>query len=183
MKKNTGLQNKEGFTLIEAILVMGIAGLIFLLMFLALPALQRNERDTERKDDITKLIKHLKTYQDNHRGSLPKTDDNEASGVTSASDGDWGAFYRDVLGSDFVDPNGEPYVLEVSKCDGMVVDGDCNGFGVDNMDEFPNGFKLYIVLQAKCAGDEKKGAVATSLLRRFAVIYKLEGGGLYCAEG
>lgn len=39
----------KGFTIIEVVLVLAIAGLIFLAVFLALPALQRNQRDTQRK--------------------------------------------------------------------------------------------------------------------------------------
>lgn len=45
----------EGFTIIEVVLVLAIAGLIFLMVFLALPALQRSQRDTQRKNDIGRL--------------------------------------------------------------------------------------------------------------------------------
>ena len=38
-----------GFTIIEVVLVLAIAGLIFLMVFVALPALQRSQRDTQRK--------------------------------------------------------------------------------------------------------------------------------------
>lgn len=40
---------KNGFTIIEVVLVLAVAGLIFLMIFLALPALQRSQRDTQRK--------------------------------------------------------------------------------------------------------------------------------------
>ena len=40
------LKNKKGFTIIEVVLVLAVAGLIFLMVFLALPALQRAQRDT-----------------------------------------------------------------------------------------------------------------------------------------
>ena len=56
---------RDGFTLIEVSLVLGIAGLIFLMMMIALPALQRQERDTERREDITWLIDVIKKYQTN----------------------------------------------------------------------------------------------------------------------
>ena len=35
-----------GFTIIEVVLVLAIAGLIFLMVFIALPVLQRSQRDT-----------------------------------------------------------------------------------------------------------------------------------------
>ena len=38
--------NKKGFTIIEVVLVLAIAGLIFLMVFVALPALQRGQRDS-----------------------------------------------------------------------------------------------------------------------------------------
>lgn len=51
INKNKNL-TKKGFTIIEVVLVLAIAGLIFLMVFLALPALQRSQRDTQRKQDV-----------------------------------------------------------------------------------------------------------------------------------
>ena len=51
INKNQNL-TKKGFTIIEVVLVLAIAGLIFLMVFLALPALQRSQRDTQRKQDV-----------------------------------------------------------------------------------------------------------------------------------
>ena len=36
---------KKGFTIIEVVLVLAIAGLIFLIVFITLPAMQRGQRD------------------------------------------------------------------------------------------------------------------------------------------
>ena len=41
-------QKEKGFTIIEVVLVLAIAGLIFLMVFIALPALQSSQRDTAR---------------------------------------------------------------------------------------------------------------------------------------
>ena len=41
-------KSKKGFTIIEVVLVLAIAGLIFLMVFIALPALQRTQRNTQR---------------------------------------------------------------------------------------------------------------------------------------
>ena len=41
----TKKDNKKGFTIIEVVLVLAIAGLIFAMVFIALPALQRSQRD------------------------------------------------------------------------------------------------------------------------------------------
>lgn len=63
--------NKKGFTIIEVVLVLAIAGLIFLVVFLAVPALQRNQRDQQRKSDASRALTTLSNYQSNNRGNLP----------------------------------------------------------------------------------------------------------------
>ena len=193
------LQVKEGFTLIETILVMGIAGLIFLMMMIALPALQRQERDTERREDITWLVDVIKKYQSNNRGALPGlVDDYEENGgvvkvawdendLENAKVDSWAGFYRDHLKESFKDPNGENYKLHIMKCSGSITDAKCTGkaesvaSGLKNA-EFPNEFVLNLITQAKCAGDESIGVVASSNSRKMAILYKLEGGGVYCAD-
>ena len=62
---------QKGFTIIEVVLVLAIAALIFLMIFIALPALQRGQRDTARKQDIGTIASAVNTYRSNHRGSLP----------------------------------------------------------------------------------------------------------------
>ena len=49
----TKKDNKKGFTIIEVVLVLAIAGLIFAMVFIALPALQRSQRDHSRKNDAS----------------------------------------------------------------------------------------------------------------------------------
>ena len=60
-----------GFTIIEVVLVLAIAGLIFLMVFLALPALQRSQRDTQRKDDLSRINTQITNYQSSNRGKIP----------------------------------------------------------------------------------------------------------------
>lgn len=62
---------QKGFTIIEVVLVLAIAGLIFLMVFIALPALQRGQRDTQRRDDVSRFISQLNSYATNNRGALP----------------------------------------------------------------------------------------------------------------
>jgi prepilin-type N-terminal cleavage/methylation domain-containing protein len=65
--KRTG----KGFTIIEVVLVLAIASMIFLMVFLAVPALQANTRDTARKDDVSKIVAGLASYASNNSGKLP----------------------------------------------------------------------------------------------------------------
>ena len=48
MRSYIGKKRAEGFTIIEVLIVLAIAGLILLVVFLAVPALQRNARNTQR---------------------------------------------------------------------------------------------------------------------------------------
>ena len=64
-------KKKNGFTIIEVVLVLAIAGLIFLMVFIALPALQANQRDTSRKNDVGIVMTAIASYSSNNRGSLP----------------------------------------------------------------------------------------------------------------
>jgi prepilin-type N-terminal cleavage/methylation domain-containing protein len=49
-------QQKAGFTLIEIVLVMAIAGLILVIVFLAVEGAQRSRRDQERKTDAGRML-------------------------------------------------------------------------------------------------------------------------------
>ncbi len=68
-------KNIKGFTIIEVVLVLAIAGLIFLMVFIALPALQRNQRDTARKNDVSTIASAVTTYSSNNRGTFPDATD------------------------------------------------------------------------------------------------------------
>ncbi len=61
----------EGFTIIEVMIVLAIAGLILLIVFLAVPALQRNSRNTQRRNDVAKLLAAVQEYANNNNGSVP----------------------------------------------------------------------------------------------------------------
>ena len=65
------IKAKKGFTIIEVVLVLAIAGLIFLMVFVALPALQRSQRDTQRRDDFARLATAITQYQTNNNGKVP----------------------------------------------------------------------------------------------------------------
>ena len=60
-------KNNSGFTIIEVVLVLAIAGLIFLAVFIALPALQRGQRDTQRRSDAGTFMSQLQSYATNNR--------------------------------------------------------------------------------------------------------------------
>lgn len=102
----------QGFTIIEVVLVLAIAGLIFLMVFIALPALQRNQRDTQRKSDLSRILTQVEQYKTNNRGQIPSN---------LIDDGNGSSFVKKYLGGslntandkDYVDPTtGTGYVFE-----------------------------------------------------------------------
>jgi prepilin-type N-terminal cleavage/methylation domain-containing protein len=72
--------NKQrGFTIIEVALVLAVAALIFLVVFLAVPALQRNQRNDAIKRDISAVVTAVTTYTSNNNttpadGTIATTD-------------------------------------------------------------------------------------------------------------
>ena len=188
MKK--GELNAKGFTIIEVTLVLAIAGLIFLMVFVALPALQRQQRDTRRRENVMSLITQVKKFQSNNRGALPSM--LQASGDTATSGGGntpsgvaWQDFYTDYLKQTFVDPDGTDYTLRIEPCgNGVTVDADCTADVLSGLPDsrFPftynnNKYTMIVLTQATCYGDKAVGAANP---RKIAVLYKLEGAGVYC---
>ena len=154
---------KNGFTIIEVSLVLAIAGLIFLMVFIALPQLQRSQRDSRRRDDILSFLETVKKYQTNNRGALP-----------ASSDAWQNDFYEKYLGDSFRDPDGSEYKLDVNDCKDKAQGSDCTDTTIQYGD-----YELHVFIQATCSGEK---AVATSNPRNIAVMYKLEGAGVYCAN-
>lgn len=104
------INKQKGFTIIEVVLVLAIAGLIFLMVFIALPALQRSQRDTQRKNDLSRLNTAISSYQSNNRGSIPSGD--------GAATNNWGGFvtrYVRTNGDTFTDPSGTDYIVAQSQ--------------------------------------------------------------------
>jgi prepilin-type N-terminal cleavage/methylation domain-containing protein len=64
-------RSQSGFTIIEVLIVLAIAGLILLLVFLAIPQLQRNSRNSQRKNDVTAILEAVSHYELNHSGDYP----------------------------------------------------------------------------------------------------------------
>jgi prepilin-type N-terminal cleavage/methylation domain-containing protein len=67
-------RKQEGFTIIEVLIVLAIAGLIMLIVFLAVPALQRNSRNTQRQADASKIAAALGQCMSNKNGQVPSCD-------------------------------------------------------------------------------------------------------------
>ena len=154
--KTPNNQTKKGFTIIEVVLVLAIAGLIFLMVFIALPALQRNQRDTQRKNDLSRTLTAVQSYQSNNRGQLPT---------------DWGSFVNSYLkldGDQYKDPDGSSYVLWEYTIAAGKPTYRTNSVG---------NSVIFLYKNAKCDGEN---IVAGDGSNRIAFAMFLEGGGLAC---
>lgn len=186
---------RGGFTIIEVVLVLAIAGLIFLMVFIALPALQRSQRDTQRRDDMGKLTEAITQFQTNNQGKLPagssisivkydpKSGDEATKKVENCTNGDDAcrliAQYLNGANSvenEFVDPDGWSYGITITTFDDKYSAGNA-------ISTLSSSGKLthmvHLVKGARCSGE---GAVKSENSRDYVVMYKLEGSGIYCQD-
>lgn len=66
-------ESRSGFTIIETLLVLAVAGLILLIVLMLVPQLQRTSRNNMRKQDVSSILDHVSTYLTNNSGNMPDT--------------------------------------------------------------------------------------------------------------
>ena len=201
------INSKQGFTIIEVVLVLAIAGLIFLMVFVALPALQRSQRDTARRNDLARVDTSLVQYQTNNQGTnngsnLPfdskvymggvnfsATNTAQINGATQTVGGPCGARPTDNTGStnamaciflrDYMNSGtaGTDKTNEFQDPAGVYYGMDI-GQGAYTYPGTDMDYVIHVRTGAKCQGEV---AVADTA-RHFAIIYRLEGAGTYCID-
>jgi prepilin-type N-terminal cleavage/methylation domain-containing protein len=67
------IKRESGFTIIEVVLVLAIAGLIFLVVFLALPQLQESQRDNERRSAVGRAVAAGTSFITDNNGGVATT--------------------------------------------------------------------------------------------------------------
>jgi prepilin-type N-terminal cleavage/methylation domain-containing protein len=147
MLKNIKKKN-EGFTIIEVLIVLAIAGLIMLIVFLAVPALQRSSRNTGRKNDVSRVLTAVNEWVSNNSGSTFATGDP----VTAVIDS--------------VGATGQ-YTLNSSNL--TVKDGSTAA-----QTAMQTIAKIQVVTSAKCGAS---GATVVGTSRQIAIQYALETSG------
>ena len=166
------IKTKKGFTIIEVVLVLAIAGLIFLMVFVALPALQRSQRDTQRRDDMARFISQLAQYQANNNGKVPHN-----GAAQNAEAGTYTTFIDNYLkagGDTFADPStgGDYTIVKFTKCSSGSCASTTTGDDAD-MGE------ISIYSNATCNGESPSYVQGD---RKIALTIKLEGAGVYCGH-
>ena len=196
------IRTKQGFTIIEVVLVLAIAGLIFLMVFVALPQLQRNQRDAQRRNDIARVATALAQYQTNNKGRLPiSANNNGDNSICSPSNAGTikpnSANTYANLGSGNPAKNASAackfiatYLNSSSSATNEFVDPDGTSYGIsiyhytDNrtISNLSFNHRIYIITNSKCSNSREANTISTGNSRNYAILYKLEGSGTYCAD-
>ena len=148
MFKNLKKQ-QEGFTIIEVMIVLVIAAVILLIVFLAVPALQRNSRNTQRKNDVAGMLSGINEYTNNNGGKYP----NNGLLMYVAMQNTKAGFY-DISQTGF----GNTVTVTVSPTGNVA-----NNTTTEN---------IQVVTNAKCNDDGS----ATSSNHTLAILYSVEAG-------
>ena len=172
-------KNKKGFTIIEVVLVLAIAGLIFLMVFIALPALQRSQRNTRRRQDMARILSAFTEYASNNGGAVPDSNEKLSTFVNSYITGNSSYSTKDTVTTDtmkcgnvdqFCDPDGSSYYF--NGIESGVVDKSSESFS----------HKIFYVQNATCSPIDEGKTVAGNGNRDIAILYALEGGAIYCGD-
>ncbi|MDR3297792.1 MAG: type II secretion system GspH family protein [Candidatus Nomurabacteria bacterium] len=184
------IRNKKGFTIIEVVLVLAIAGLIFLMVFIALPALQSSQRNTQRGNDLDRFLTAATDFASNNSGRLPFT----IKGSTRAENSTFVARYIDDTCTDgpssnpgfacvadqFRDPDGNLYQFSVQ--DGTALATDAAAPGLPTSFEAGIVDKKHVIVAVvgvMCGVDEGTVTKGTGD-RQVALFMVKEGGGISC---
>ena len=183
------LKRKRGFTIIEVVLVLAIAGLIFLMVFIGLPALQKSQRDKQRDSNISQILAALENYKKHNNGRYPgtiKTGKNKGRACFMQSGSGCNAlvelrdFMERYVNTEIVDPStGKPYKIQSAGIWGSS----CKE-GVTKSQEGGNLFRssgystLAICYETKCDGKMSNANSRDTI----TIYYNREIGGMSCKE-
>ena len=157
---------KHGFTIIEVVLVLAIAGLIFLMIFIALPALQRSQRDVQRKNQMSSIAAQLEASRSNNKGKYVSdyANNNQLEKFIET--------YIRPHEDEFKDP-ATGRIYDFLKCGSKGIN--CGtGAGLDRLEIG----EVYYNSGASCDGETFIDQPYNA--SHFVLITKMENGGRYC---
>lgn len=168
--------------------MLAIAGLIMVIVFLAVPALERNQRDNARQSIANRVKAEIETYAGNNQGSYPFKTSCSTTGCISD-------FVNRYIGTGSAAPSTcNPPDGKVNTCDPTL--GEPVMTGANDQHGQPrsvSGFALpsgttagrfYIITGAKCSGEN---VIATGTpgpgSRNYAILMGLDRDGTwYCVD-
>jgi len=161
MRKNF-TKSQSGFTIIEVLIVLAIAGLILLVVFLAVPGLQRNAHNTTAKNDVAAVLGAVNEYTNNNSGALPTQASGSGNQVSIG-----GATSCSTAGANCA-------TAKVGYYDASNISISTSA----TVPSAPATGTLIIVSKATCSGNTP--VISATTARSVAAYYTLEGGAVQC---
>ncbi len=183
-------KDNAGFTIIEVLIVLAIAGLILVVVLIAIPQLQRNQRNEQRRSVAARVTTEISNFAGNNNGDLPVAEANGSTGAPIIKE--WGA--PDSGNDDFFGRYlGCTGGADAADCTTNINDprtGDPVGQGADGSNDLTSVILSDSVSVGTVAGSigyrtgvvcDGEGTVAASN-RNFVFQMRLEGGAIACFD-
>jgi prepilin-type N-terminal cleavage/methylation domain-containing protein len=172
----TRLKRKdEGFTIVETLIVLAIAGLIILIVLLAVPALQRSSRNSNIKSDASAIASSVSDFESNNDGYVP----NEI-GTTSTNLAARAVNGPTVYVGSTTDGGGAPASSTIQPTDTVnVASGVTNGIAFNENPTTPQVGPGFILIDEGVECPASTETTVTGLItnsRTEAIFYPVETG-------
>ena len=141
---------QKGFTIIEVLIVLAIAGVIILGVLIAVPTLQRNNRNSARTSEASRIAALVRTCLSNRNGVTGSCD---TSGEIQYQTSDFSQL--DTAPANFVTNTATSGALSPAP-------------GASSINQ------AAVVYNAQCSTDGSGGVVSSSGARSFIVLFSLE---------
>lgn len=82
-KRSSRAPVRIGLTFFEILIAVAVAGLVFSLIFVALPQMQQSQRNTQREKDLARFLTAVGNYQTSHSGRPPFSSASDLSARTT----------------------------------------------------------------------------------------------------
>ncbi len=151
---------QKGFTIIEVMIVLAIAGLIMVVVLIAVPQLQRNQRNSARQAIVARMSTEINNYAGNNNGNIPAS----ATNITDLQT-------RYFNGVERRDPRtGSPMTITYVAT--------APATGVPTGADLPALGQVFYRNSRSCNGEALAGGSA----RNFALWIQQEGGAIFCID-
>jgi len=202
--------NQKGFTIIEVLIVLAIAALILLVVFLAIPGLQRSERNGRRRSDVAKIKLALYNFNQSSTGaSSPNNWPPESKGNSYICFQNIGGTASEVSGSngycgstvtasiDWFKNNILPDMSFYKNINQYFYASDWNSFCPGSGEAYGNppatctprsittltdSNTVWIDSHSKCVGQDKFQGSQSSIADNMIIAYVLENGTPQCVN-
>ncbi|MCA9328504.1 prepilin-type N-terminal cleavage/methylation domain-containing protein [Candidatus Saccharibacteria bacterium] len=162
MFRNLLRKRESGFTIIEVLIVLAIAGLILVVVLIAVPQLQRNQRNEARRSVLNRIATELSNFSGNNGGSFPT--EGSATDGSSFLGGFKTRYIDSAPAGTFNTPRNVAFTYSVYTAQTSVPEDE-----------------IMFNLGGQCNGELPTGTGA-STTRNYAIAVGLEGGASYCVD-